>query len=42
MQKTSTYQTVPTIRDGMMDRIRRAYRAVTQQTFQGVIQNFKR
>jgi len=36
------YQTAPTTRDDMMDRIRKACCAVTQQLLQGVMQNFKR
>jgi len=40
MQKTSPTKLLQP-RDDMMDRVR-AYRAVTQQTLQGIIQNFKR
>jgi len=40
--KDVAYQTAPTTRDDMMDRVSRACRAITQQTLQEVIQNFKR
>jgi len=39
--KDVAYQIAPTTKDNM-DRIRRACRANTQQTLQGVMQNFKR
>jgi len=40
--KDIAYQIAPTTRDDIMDRVRIACCAVTQQTLQGVIQNFKR
>ena len=40
--KDFVYQVAPTTRANMMNRIRRACRAVTQETLVGVIQNFRR
>jgi len=40
--KDVAYQTTLTTRDDMIARVRRACRAVAQQTLQGVMQNFKR
>jgi len=40
--KDVAYQTAPTTRDDMTNRLRRTCRAVTQQTLQRVMQNFKR